>query len=203
MSNLALDTTPAVSATTTSKNTNSGTRGRWTPQEHRIFMQGLSMRPNITWKEISNMVKTRNPRQTRTHAQKYFQKLERRRRKSEKRKIEKKKVNEKAASPTQVENKEIFEENFLPIQPYPGVAEFNIPPVTSDSWSPHNLGVHQQQTQGFSPLPQVYGQTAPSSSELLVMEESWKDSLGELPRKIDWQDHTDVMDVLNDLTAIA
>ena len=59
-------------------------QGRWTPREHGIFMAGLKQRPSISWKEISIMVKTRSARQTRTHAQKYFQKLARHQRREEK-----------------------------------------------------------------------------------------------------------------------
>ena len=51
--------------------------GRWSEKEHAIFLKGLEYRPKISWKEISKMVQTRTPRQTRTHAQKYFEKLKR------------------------------------------------------------------------------------------------------------------------------
>lgn len=52
-------------------------QGRWTAEEHQAFLHGLSKRPNITWKEISGMVKTRTARQSRTHAQKYFARIRR------------------------------------------------------------------------------------------------------------------------------
>jgi SHAQKYF class myb-like DNA-binding protein len=48
--------------------------GRWTQEEHELFMQGLKMH-NKQWKMIAEMIKTRTVVQIRTHAQKYFQKL--------------------------------------------------------------------------------------------------------------------------------
>lgn len=57
--------------------------GRWTDDEHAIFMSGLRLRPKVSWKSIAAMVGTRTARQTRTHAQKYYQKLERRRKRNE------------------------------------------------------------------------------------------------------------------------
>ena len=59
-------------------------QGRWTKEEHAIFMQGLEHRPKISWKDIAAMVGTRTPRQTRTHAQKYYQKLARFQKRQEK-----------------------------------------------------------------------------------------------------------------------
>ena len=53
--------------------------GRWSDEEHKIFLRGLQFRPSISWETISKMVKTRTARQTRTHAQKYFAKLKRHR----------------------------------------------------------------------------------------------------------------------------
>lgn len=58
-------------------------QGKWTSEEHERFMTGLELRPNISWKQIAEMVGTRTPRQTRTHAQKYYQKLERQRKRKE------------------------------------------------------------------------------------------------------------------------
>eukprot|EP00511_Aplanochytrium_stocchinoi_P003497 CAMPEP_0204829292 /NCGR_PEP_ID=MMETSP1346-20131115/7408_1 /ASSEMBLY_ACC=CAM_ASM_000771 /TAXON_ID=215587 /ORGANISM="Aplanochytrium stocchinoi, Strain GSBS06" /LENGTH=116 /DNA_ID=CAMNT_0051958969 /DNA_START=132 /DNA_END=478 /DNA_ORIENTATION=+ len=46
-------------------------RGRWTAQEHQIFLAGLKIHGK-NWKNISFFVKTRSSVQTRTHAQKYF-----------------------------------------------------------------------------------------------------------------------------------
>lgn len=47
-------------------------KGRWTGEEHRIFLEGLE-RYGSDWNAISNLVKTRTPVQTRTHHQKFDQ----------------------------------------------------------------------------------------------------------------------------------
>jgi SHAQKYF class myb-like DNA-binding protein len=48
--------------------------GRWTQEEHQAFLNGLRMYGK-EWKKVAAKVKTRTVVQTRTHAQKYFQKL--------------------------------------------------------------------------------------------------------------------------------
>ena len=48
--------------------------GRWTKEEHEAFLQGLKLYGK-EWKKVAAKVKTRTVVQTRTHAQKYFQKL--------------------------------------------------------------------------------------------------------------------------------
>lgn len=50
--------------------------GRWSDQEHNLFLEGLQTYGK-QWKTISNLIGTRTVVQVRTHAQKYFQKLER------------------------------------------------------------------------------------------------------------------------------
>ena len=52
----------------------SETTGRWTKQEHALFLEALA-KYGKEWKSVATMVKTRTVVQTRTHAQKYFQKL--------------------------------------------------------------------------------------------------------------------------------
>ncbi|ETW09247.1 hypothetical protein H310_01647 [Aphanomyces invadans] len=52
------------------------TTGRWTKQEHELFLEGLR-RYGKSWKSISNLVVTRTLVQIRTHAQKYLQKQSR------------------------------------------------------------------------------------------------------------------------------
>ncbi|OEU18505.1 hypothetical protein FRACYDRAFT_155665, partial [Fragilariopsis cylindrus CCMP1102] len=47
---------------------------RWTKEEHDAFLSGLKMYGK-EWKKVAAKVKTRTVVQTRTHAQKYFQKL--------------------------------------------------------------------------------------------------------------------------------
>lgn len=45
--------------------------GRWTPEEHMLFIEGFKMFGK-DWKRISKVVETRNNIQCRTHAQKFF-----------------------------------------------------------------------------------------------------------------------------------
>lgn len=48
--------------------------GRWTREEHLLFIKGLEMYGK-GWKKIAGLIKTRTVVQIRTHAQKYFLKL--------------------------------------------------------------------------------------------------------------------------------
>eukprot|EP01138_Halocafeteria_seosinensis_P009557 gb/GECG01009767.1/.p1 GENE.gb/GECG01009767.1/~~gb/GECG01009767.1/.p1 ORF type:complete len:108 (+),score=15.59 gb/GECG01009767.1/:1-324(+) len=48
--------------------------GRWTAEEHQAFVDGLT-KYGKDWKKIGNMIPTRSIVQIRTHAQKYFVKL--------------------------------------------------------------------------------------------------------------------------------
>lgn len=50
--------------------------GRWRDEEHELFLKGLN-KYGRKWKKISLMVKTRTAVQIRTHAQKFFQSLQR------------------------------------------------------------------------------------------------------------------------------
>lgn len=49
------------------------TVGRWTPEEHQLFLDGLE-KHGKSWKKIAQMIQTRTLVQIRTHAQKYLQK---------------------------------------------------------------------------------------------------------------------------------
>jgi SHAQKYF class myb-like DNA-binding protein len=49
--------------------------GRWTREEHDAFLVGLKLYGK-EWKKVAAQVRTRTVVQTRTHAQKYFQKLQ-------------------------------------------------------------------------------------------------------------------------------
>jgi len=51
--------------------------GRWTDEEHNLFLEGLKKFPYRAWKQIATMIETRTVVQIRTHAQKYYQKLSR------------------------------------------------------------------------------------------------------------------------------
>lgn len=48
--------------------------GRWTRKEHDLFLEALK-KYGKEWKKVASSVGTRTVVQTRTHAQKYFQKL--------------------------------------------------------------------------------------------------------------------------------
>ena len=57
------------------------TNGRaWTPTEHERFLEGLELYPSGPWKDIAAHVGSRTTRQTMTHAQKYREKIARRKR---------------------------------------------------------------------------------------------------------------------------
>lgn len=51
-----------------------GQSGRWTPQEHELFLEGLKLFGR-DWKQVAEHVKTRTSVQIRSHAQKHFAKL--------------------------------------------------------------------------------------------------------------------------------
>ena len=51
--------------------------GRWTTEEQSRFLKAIQLRPYISWITVAQIVQTRNARQTRTHAQKHFEKLKR------------------------------------------------------------------------------------------------------------------------------
>ncbi|GLE02236.1 hypothetical protein PINS_up011074 [Pythium insidiosum] len=51
--------------------------GRWTSDEHRVFLKGLEIYQGPAWGEIARMIGTRTSTQVRTHAQKFFTKLAR------------------------------------------------------------------------------------------------------------------------------
>jgi SHAQKYF class myb-like DNA-binding protein len=68
----------AMASTPTSQSGSQGAQGentgRWTAEEHRLFLQGLEQHGK-GWKKIASLIKSRTVVQIRTHAQKYFQKL--------------------------------------------------------------------------------------------------------------------------------
>jgi SHAQKYF class myb-like DNA-binding protein len=64
-----MTTTQSGTAASAGENT-----GRWTGEEHRLFLQGLEQHGK-GWKKIASLIKSRTVVQIRTHAQKYFQKL--------------------------------------------------------------------------------------------------------------------------------
>nr|CCA24539.1 conserved hypothetical protein [Albugo laibachii Nc14]CCA25972.1 conserved hypothetical protein [Albugo laibachii Nc14] len=55
-------------------NSNQSKGGRWTSEEHAAFLVGIRCYGK-DWRRVAQIVKTRNPVQTRTHAQKYLLKF--------------------------------------------------------------------------------------------------------------------------------
>ena len=53
------------------KNSDSKINGRWTTEEHRLFIEGLA-KHGKDWKKIEDLLKTRDGAQIRSHAQKFF-----------------------------------------------------------------------------------------------------------------------------------
>ena len=49
-------------------------RGRWTDEEHELFLEGYNLYGR-KWKKVAGVIKTRTMVQTRTHAQKYFKRM--------------------------------------------------------------------------------------------------------------------------------
>ena len=68
-------TATATSVVSTSASDGS-TKGRWSEDEHKLFLQGLEQHGR-KWKKIAAVVETRTKGQVHTHAQTYFAKLER------------------------------------------------------------------------------------------------------------------------------
>jgi SHAQKYF class myb-like DNA-binding protein len=56
--------------------TNASTNGRWTPLEHQAFLLGMAVHGR-EWKKVAEKIPTRTSAQVRSHAQKYFAKVER------------------------------------------------------------------------------------------------------------------------------
>ena len=50
------------------------TTGRWTPEEHKLFLKGIMLHGK-DWKAMQHLIKTRTLVQIRTHAQKVFKKV--------------------------------------------------------------------------------------------------------------------------------
>ncbi|GAB9468955.1 Myb-like dna-binding protein [Globisporangium polare] len=71
---------PSSSQPTAPNGSNSSWGLSWTDDEHNRFLEAMELFPSGPWKVIANYVGTKTPRQTMTHAQKYRQKIARRKR---------------------------------------------------------------------------------------------------------------------------
>ncbi|GLD92315.1 hypothetical protein PINS_up000848 [Pythium insidiosum] len=71
---------PVSPSSSTKASSNSNT---WTEDEHARFLTAMKLYPRGPWRKVAEYVGTRTPRQTRTHGQKYRQKLERQQRRLE------------------------------------------------------------------------------------------------------------------------
>ena len=54
----------------------SGSQGRWTDEEHEKFLEGMRLFGK-DWRRIEEYIATRSCAQIRSHAQKYFNRLQR------------------------------------------------------------------------------------------------------------------------------
>ncbi|OQS01128.1 hypothetical protein THRCLA_21637 [Thraustotheca clavata] len=63
-------------------NTNKNTiaYGPWSPEEHERFLLGIQLYPEGPWKDVADVIKTRNAKQAQTHMQKCKEKILRQRR---------------------------------------------------------------------------------------------------------------------------
>jgi SHAQKYF class myb-like DNA-binding protein len=68
--------TPKSPSRESASNTGREKVGRWTDEEHQVFLEGLEIHGKA-WKVIAVMIGTRTVVQVRTHAQKHFQKVDR------------------------------------------------------------------------------------------------------------------------------
>ena len=63
------------SATGTLASNNTGTKGRWTSEEHKLFLEALR-KFGKDWQSVEDFIGTRSSAQIRSHAQKFLNKLE-------------------------------------------------------------------------------------------------------------------------------
>ncbi|KAF4045848.1 Myb-like DNA-binding domain [Phytophthora infestans] len=70
--------TPALLLQVPTRTAESTKGERWTEDEHERFLLGMELFKEGPWKKIANVVGTRDARQTMSHAQKYRQKIKRR-----------------------------------------------------------------------------------------------------------------------------
>ncbi|RLN95223.1 hypothetical protein BBJ28_00007954 [Nothophytophthora sp. Chile5] len=77
---MAASQVPAMASSSIAASDSRSTKGeRWTEDEHERFLLGMELFSAGPWKKIAGVVGTRDARQTMSHAQKYRQKIKRRR----------------------------------------------------------------------------------------------------------------------------
>ncbi|KAL7524147.1 hypothetical protein ACHAXR_000454, partial [Thalassiosira sp. AJA248-18] len=87
---LSTATTKPAATTATTVSTASTKNGRWTAEEHRLFLQGYKQH-GTNWKRIATMIKSRTSKQIRKHAQSEEKKKQREEKKKRTSEEEKKK----------------------------------------------------------------------------------------------------------------
>jgi len=98
----------------------------WTLEEHELFLEALECYPSGPWKTIAAHIGTRTTRQTMTHAQKYREKIARRRKA------------EAAASPTKKSESEIEVASDHPRPTYDTSQQALHPqPCNAQTYEPH------------------------------------------------------------------
>ncbi|KAG2927173.1 hypothetical protein PC110_g18078 [Phytophthora cactorum] len=95
----------------------------WTLEEHELFLEALECYPSGPWKTIAAHIGTRTTRQTMTHAQKYREKIARRRKA------------EAAASPTKKSESEVLVTSDHPRPAYESQHAYN-PSMAASSYTP-------------------------------------------------------------------
>ncbi|KAL3656491.1 hypothetical protein V7S43_018638 [Phytophthora oleae] len=95
----------------------------WTLEEHELFLEALECYPSGPWKTIAAHIGTRTTRQTMTHAQKYREKIARRRKA------------EAAASPTNKSESEVLVASDHPRPTYESPPAYD--PSAAPSHMPH------------------------------------------------------------------
>ena len=63
-------------ASSGTKGSYSSLQGRWTNEEHRLFLEGIRLFKR-DWRSIERHIGTRTCSQIRSHAQKYYMRIER------------------------------------------------------------------------------------------------------------------------------
>ncbi|KAK1928583.1 Transcription factor DIVARICATA [Phytophthora citrophthora] len=119
----------------------------WTLEEHELFLEALECYPSGPWKTIAAHIGTRTTRQTMTHAQKYREKIARRRKA------------EAAASPTNKSESEVLVTSDHPRPTYES------PPAYDPSMAPSHMP-HPDQAKHDGEYMDSHGQFVAQEGEL-------------------------------------